>query len=135
MSVPKHERGVSELEFLYNARHLQVHTIRKCANFPKKYRFSISNPLELSARMIHGEVKKGNSIYPRNQHEFQMRRDCFIRAYAELYDFASQLEIAKEVIETLDDDAFMFWVSLVKQEIKLVKGVMESDLRRFKNLT
>lgn len=133
MSVPKHERGVSELEFIYNARQLQVHTIRKCANFPKKYRFSISNPLELSARTIHGEVKKGNSIFPRNQHEFQMRRDCFLRAYAELYDFASQLEIANEVLD-IDNDAFKFWTALVRQEIKLVKGVMESDKRRFKNL-
>ena len=134
MSVPKHLRGESELEFIYCARKLQVHTIRKCANFPKKYRFSISNPLELSAREIHGNVKKGNSIYPRNQHEFQMRRDYFLRAYAELYDFASQLEIAKELIETLDDDAFLFWISIVRQEIKLVKGIMDSDKRRFKNL-
>ena len=28
-----------------------------------------------------------------------MRRDCFLRAYAELYDFASQLEIANEVLD------------------------------------
>lgn len=62
-----------------------------------------------------------------------MRRDCFLRAYAELYDFASQLEIANEVLD-IDNDAFKFWIALVRQEIKLVKGVMESDKRRFKNL-
>ena len=132
LSVPKHERGVSELEFIYNARQLQVHTIRKCASFPKKYRFSISNYLEQAARDIHGEVKRGNSMgIPRNQHEFQMRRDCFLRAHAHLYDFASQLEVAKEVI---DDKALFFWMEMIRQEIKLVKGVMESDKKRFKDL-
>ena len=146
LSVPKHERGVSELEFIYNARQLQVHTIRKCANFPKKYRFSISNYLEQAARDIHGEVKRGNSMgVPRNQHEFQMRRDCFLRAHAHLYDFASQLEVAKEVMtirdesgraiqEVIDDKALFFWMEMIRQEIKLVKGVMESDKKRFKNL-
>jgi hypothetical protein len=133
LSVPKYERGPSEAEFLYNARQLQIHTIKKCANFPKKYRFSISNPLELSARTIHGELKKGNSINPRNQHEFQMRRDYFLRANAELYDFVSQLEVAKEVIG-FDDDALMFWASIVRQEIRLVKGLLESDKKRYRNL-
>lgn len=145
LSVPEHQRGVSNLEFIYNARQLQIHTLRKCANFPKKYRFSVSTYLEQLARNIHGEVKRGNSMgIPRNQHEFQMRRDCFLRAHADLYDFASQLEVAKEVMtirdeygrviqEVIDDDALQFWTSMIKQEIKLVKGVMESDLKRFKH--
>jgi hypothetical protein len=145
LSVPKHQRGESELEFIYNARQLHIHTIRKCANFPKKYRFSISNNLESLAWDIHGNVKQGNSIYPQNQHEFQMRRDCFIMANAQLYDFISKLEVAKEAMtirdeygrviqEVIDDDALFFWISLIEHEIKLVKGVLESDKRRFKNL-
>lgn len=62
-----------------------------------------------------------------------------------LYDFASQLEVAKEVMtirdesgrviqEVIDDKALFFWMEMIRQEIKLVKGVMESDKRRFKNL-
>ena len=135
------------MEFIYNARQLQIHTIRKCSNFPKKYRFSISNFLEQTARDVHGEVKRGNSMgIPRNQHEFQMRRDCFLRAHAYLYDFASQLEVAKEAMtirdengkviqEVIDDNALYFWTDMIKREIKLVKGVLDSDLKRFKNLS
>ena len=44
---------------------------------------------------------------PRNQHEFQMRRDCFLRAHAYLYDFASQLEVAKEE-DVLPPEAQLF---------------------------
>ena len=133
MSVPKHERGLSEQEFIYNARQLEIHTIKKCDNFPKKHKFSIAVPLVCIAREIHSNVKRGNNIYPLNQHEAQLRRDHFLEAKAALSDFVSLLEVAKEVIE-FDANVFFHWMEFVDKQEKLIKGVLDKDRKRYKNL-
>ena len=43
-------------------------------------------------------------------------------------------ESGRVIQEVIDDKALFFWMEMIRQEIKLVKGVMESDKRRFKNL-
>lgn len=35
MSVIKSKRGESEMEFIYTARQLEIHTIRKCVHFSR----------------------------------------------------------------------------------------------------
>ena len=133
MSVPKPQRSVSEMEFIRNARELQIFTIRKCKKFPTRFTFYVSIPLANSSMRIYEYVKRGNSINPANQHEVQMRRDCFLKANAELYSIISQIEVAEELFG-LNKDVMREWTSLVDREIALVKGAMDSDKRRYKNL-
>ena len=73
MSVPVGERDPSEMEFVANARKLQIYTIKKCKGLHKSYTFYIGIPLADSARKIHSCAKRANSINPTNQHEAQMR--------------------------------------------------------------
>lgn len=133
MSVPKPQRSVSEMEFIRNARELQIFTIRKCKKFPTRFTFYVSIPLANSSMRVYEYVKRGNSINPANQHEVQMRRDCFLKANAELYSIISQIEVAEELFG-LNKDMMREWTSLVDREIALVKGAMDSDKRRYKNL-
>lgn len=84
MSVIRSARSVSNVQFLYTARAIQLYTIQKCVGFPKRYTFYVSQPLAAIATRIYENVKCGNSIYPTNQHEVQLRRDYFLRAGAEL---------------------------------------------------
>ena len=133
MSVIKSKRSTSEMEFLYNARQLQIHTIKKVANFPKRYTFYVSQPIAACATRIHECVKCANSIYPLNQHEVQMRRDYFLRANAELNNLVSQIEVANELFG-IDMDAMKYWMNMVELEIRLVKAVMKADRERYKNL-
>lgn len=133
MSVPKPQRSVSEMEFIRNARELQIFTIRKCKKFPTRFTFYVSIPLANRSMRIYEYVKRGNSINPANQHEVQMRRDCFLKANAELYSIISQIEVAEELFG-LNKDVMREWTSLVDREIALVKGAMDSDKRRYKNL-
>ena len=81
------------MEFLATARKLEIYTIQKCVNFPKRYTFYVSQPLAAAATRIYEDVKRGNSIYPLNQHEVQIRRDYFLHANAELQSMISQLEV------------------------------------------
>ena len=133
MSVIKSKRGESEQEFLHTARELQIHTIRKVVNFPKRYTFYVSQPIAACAVRIHEDVKRANSVFPRNQHEAQIRRDYLIHAYAELQSLVSQIEVANELFG-LEPDAMKFWMDIVDTEIRLVRGVMEKDRERYKDL-
>lgn len=134
MSVVKSQRNESTMEFLVNARKLQAYTIRKCVNcIPKRYTFFIGTELAGSATRIYESVKKGNSIYPINQHEAQMRRDYFLTANVELQSLISQIELAEEML-SLDKSVVQEWSKLIATESRLVKAVMKSDREKFKDL-
>ena len=133
MSVIKSKRTTSDMEFLATARRLQIYTIQKCVNFPKRYTFYVSQPLANASTRIYEDVKRGNSIYPLNQHEVQMRRDCFLRANAELQSMISQLEVAQELFG-IEMDTLKYWMEIIDSEIRLVKAVMKADRERYKKL-
>lgn len=133
MSVIKSNRAESEMEFIHTARQLQIHTIQKCVNFPKRYTFYVSQPIAECATRIHEYVKCANSIYPLNQHEVQMRRDYLLRANAELNSLVSQLEVANELFG-IEGDKMKYWMEIVEKEIRLVKAVMKKDRERYKDL-
>ena len=133
MSVIKSKRKPSDMAFLYNARQLQIHTIKKCVNFPKRYTFYISQQIANCATRIHENVKLGNSIFPTNQHEVQMRRDYFLQANAELYNLVSQIEVANELFG-LEADSMIYWMDMIEEEIRLVKAVIKKDRERYKEL-
>ena len=133
MSVIKSKRSTSEMEFLANARKLQIYTIQKCVGFPKRYTFYVSQPIANAAVRIYEEVKRGNSIYPVNQHEVQMRRDCFLRAYAELQSLVSQIEAAQELFG-IEMDTMKYWMEMIETEMRLVRAVLKNDRARYKEL-
>lgn len=129
MSVIKSKRSTSDMEFLATARKLEIYTIQKCVNFPKRYTFYVSQPLAAAATRIYEDVKRANSIYPLNQHEVQIRRDYFLHANAELQSMISQLEVAQELFG-IEMDTLKYWMDIVDTEIRLVKAVLKSDRAR-----
>lgn len=133
MSVIRSARSVSEVQFLHTARELQIYTVQKCVGFPKRYTFYVSQPLAAVATRIYEDVKRGNSIYPANQHEVQLRRDYFLQAVAELQNLISQVEVAYELFR-FDANIMEHWMELVDTEMKLVKALLKSDKSRYKDL-
>ena len=134
MSVIKSERDTSEVEFINNARKLEVFTIQKCVNLiPKRYTFYIGNHLANSAHEIYSNAVKGNSVYPTNRHEVQMRKDYFIKAMVEARSLVSQIDIAYEMLH-FDIKILKDWMKLISDEINLLKGVIKKDQTRYKNI-
>ena len=133
MSVIKSKRSESEMQFIHTARELQIYSIQKCVNFPKRYTFYVSQHIAASATRVHECVKMANSIYPLNDHEVQMRRDYLLRANAELNSLVSQLEVAHELFG-IDERVMKHWMELVEKEIRLVKGAMKKDRERYRHL-
>lgn len=134
MSVIKSERDTSEVEFINNARKLEIFTIQKCVNLiPKRYTFFIANKLADSAHEIYSNAVKGNSVYPTNRHEVQMRKDYFMKAVVEARSLVSHIDIAYELLH-FDIKIMRDWMKLVNDEINLLKGVIKKDQARYKNI-
>lgn len=133
MSVVRSKRGESEVEFLHTARELEMYSIRKYVNFPKRFTFYLSQPIANIATRIYENVKKANSIYPTNQHEAQMRRDYLLTANAELFNLVSQVEVAHEMFG-LEPNVMAYWSEIIEKEVRLVKALMKKDKERYKNL-
>jgi len=133
LAVIKSKRTESEMEFIHTARQLQIYTLQKCVNFPKRYTFFVSQPIADAATRIHEDVKRANSVYPTNQHEVQLRRDYLLRANAELNSLVSQIEVAAELFG-IEPDTLRYWMEIVEKEIRLVKAVLKKDRERYKDL-
>ncbi len=140
MSVYKALRGESTVQFVETARELAVHTRTCCLKMPKRYTFYGAQALSAQADKIYGEVKKGNSIFPGNQHEAQLRRDHFSEANAELQAFIGQLGLMADLLkknpEKLKwlDPALEKWAALITEEAKLISGIKKADKERYKDL-
>ena len=133
MSVIKSNRAESEMEFIYNARELELFTLRKCSSFPKSFLFLKTESIAKLAVSIHSHVKQANSIYPLNQEEVQKRRNHLIDANAELNDWIGALEVAQELFG-INMSVMKSWSQLIEKEIRLVKAVMKKDRERYKDL-
>jgi hypothetical protein len=131
MSVIKSQRGLSEMEFLNNARKLEIYTIRRCVNtIPKRYTFYLGQHLADAATQIYANTKKANSIYPTNAREVQIRREFFLKAYVECQNLVSQIEVAYELIH-FETKVLEEWSELIATQINLIKGAMTKDRKRF----
>ena len=131
MSVPKHKRSESSMEFLDNAYKLRIYTVKQCISLPKRYTFyGLQSIGDLSFEILSA-VKAANSIYPTNAHEFQIRRDYFLKAYGETQALISQLNALQEIF-SIPSKSIMQWMELIQTELRVLKGIMKSDKRTFK---
>lgn len=133
MSVPKSKRGESSMEFLHNARELQLFTLRKVTKFPKRYTFYLSQPIAQMASHIYTDVVRANAIYPKNQQDAQMRRTYLIHALSEIKAIVSQIELACELFG-LDPMTVEQWMRMIDREKQLIEGLEKRDWERYKNL-
>ena len=133
ISVIKSKRGQSSMQFLDTATKLHIYTIKQCVKFPKRYTFYVSQSISDTATEILKCAKSGNSIYPTNAHEVQVRRDYFLRAYAETQSLVSLINDARELFD-ISGSTLTGWMELIQSELNLIKGVMKADKQRFKKL-
>lgn len=134
MSVIKSKRRTSGVQFLDTARELDLYTMKTCIKFiPKRYTFYLAQPTALIASNIHSCVKRGNSIFPATARDYEMRREQFIMAEAELQNLISKINIIYELFP-LPDNVIIKWHEFVDKEITLIKNLIKKDEERFKSL-
>lgn len=131
MSVIKSKRGESSVQFLETAQEIQKHSLRQVVKYiPKRYTFYVSQKITDSATDAHSYVKKANSIFPTNKRDAELRREFFMRAYAEYQSLISQINIAYDMFH-IPDDAMVAWMQMINSELALIKAVMRKDKERY----
>lgn len=133
MSVLKSNRGQSKMQFLETARELTEFTKTQCVKLPKRYTFFGVQRTWECADNIFANIKRGNSIYPTNPHEAQMRRDYFLIALADLHVLAAYIDDIKRRFP-IKDTVIGLWVEMVTTEQKLLKSILEKDKERYSKL-
>jgi hypothetical protein len=153
MSVPSSLRNLSKVQFVYTAKELKLYTIRKCKSFIKSYTYYTNIPCVENVNEIFNCVIKANNIYPRNQHEAQIRRDYLVEARGRLYILVTQVDDMYNLFQfrtkkdeerekrgerpqnkKSPEDILEEWMGLIDKEFKLIQGVLDSDLSRSKKL-
>lgn len=132
MSVLKKDRGVSSMQFVDTAYDLDLFTIRCCVKLPKRLTFYLGTELTKLASKVHAYCKAANSVFPTNEHEFQIRRDYLIKANVALQALIGKVSLLLELECNLSRATLHQWNQLMYEEAKLISGVKKSDKKRFK---
>lgn len=140
MSVIKSKRGESPMQFIETARKLEAHTFSVVTKAPKRYGPYLLYKLMALATTVHDEVRAANNIYPRNQHEAQMRRDHLINANIALQNLSPKLTLLYDAILQNPekcpwiDHAMKEFGEYITDEAQLISKVRKADHERYKDL-
>ena len=145
MSVPKSKRGESGFQVIDTSRELKRKMIQICVKLPKRYTDLILKDAVADSKAVARYTRIANSIFPTNQHEAQIRIDNWMLARATLEVLSDDLNDILEIpsvlrynesgkskgvtINELDEIS-----DLIDLETKLVKGCLEKDRKRYKQL-
>ena len=136
MSVVASQRTESDLAVIIKARELAVYTIKIASNeknFPKRYRWCITNKIIDSVIDINKYINKGNAIFVKGAEDFNIRRNMQVNAMAETYSLLAMMDIAYALFN-VDSDRVDYWTGLVIELQRLIKKWRDSDYERYKNI-
>lgn len=131
MSVVESKREEGKLRAATKAKELAVYTIRICSNeknFPKRYRWCLTNEIVRAALQINCCIEKANSVRYKNatEGELEIRRKYQTIAIAETYSLANLISIAK-TLYGLNGDKVEYWTRLVKSVRTLARSWKNSE--------
>ena len=144
MSVYASKRNESKAEFIRVAQQLATYTLEQVKKFPKSYRFCLTNDIVRLALEIHEDVLRANSIYLHNnimETEFNLREEYFTKARSAIFALSSLLTVTFSLVlkgnnflgdKKKTSGIFKEWARHLNYEAALVKGIIESDKKRYK---
>ena len=141
MSVYKSKRGLSAIQYVENARQLQIFTIKNCVKFPKRYTYIVVQKIAELAEDIDTHVRIAESIVPTNLREAQNKRDEHNYAFGLLNSLDDKLQLMYDIVSDNPNfktefkwlpNAMLEWGRLIQTERNLITGVKKADKKRFK---
>lgn len=145
MSVYVSKRNQAKPEFLMVAQELLIFTIKSVRRFPKSYHYPLTNDLLKLSNEIHEYALKANAIYVHKnmtEEDYKLRERYITLAKSSLVALSGKLTVTFKLVnegnnffENKADYSFMFqkWIDLVNTELDKLKGLTESDRKRWKS--
>ena len=143
MSVYKSRRKDAAAEFVSAARELRKATVRTVKRFPVSYRWEVTNNLLQLAAEVYTYSIKANNIYPHkgmSEDDFNLRHRYLRIATSSADAICGEITFCYELVDDgnnffkdkADYDAtFQTWISLANAALSKLKGVIESDKKRW----
>jgi hypothetical protein len=136
MSVVKSKRDEGELVVVTKANELATYTIKICsneANFPKRYRWCITNKIVDAALEINNQIIKANSVFVKDQSDYELRKKYQTEGLAATYSLLSMIDIGYRIFG-IDSKRIKHWTGLVLDVQNLMRNWRKRDIERYKNL-
>lgn len=144
MSVYASKRSESKAEFIKVAQDLATYTLEQIKKFPKSYQFNLVGDIYRLSSEIHENVLRANSYYIHKgmlEQDFLKREAHLADARSAIFALSGKLTMTFAAVmkgnNFLGDkkkasNIFKEWARLLNYEAALVKGVIESDKKRYK---
>lgn len=136
MSVVKSKRDEGELVVVTKANELAMYTIKICSNetnFPKRYRWCITNKIVDAALEINNQIIKANSVFVKDQSDYELRKKYQTEGLAATYSLLSMIDIGYRIFG-IDSKRIKHWTGLVLDVQNLMRNWRKRDIERYKNL-
>lgn len=144
MSVYASKRSESKMEFIKIAQELATYSLEQVKKFPKSRTFRFVDRIVDLAFEIHEDVTRANSYYVykgMSEQDFNKREEYLGEARSAIFAMSSLLTITFAFVlkgnNFLGDkkkmsNMFKEWARLLNYEAALIKGIVESDRKRWK---
>lgn len=137
MSVPKSKRSEGQLTVLVKANELATHTIKICSNeknFPKHYRWCITNKIVDSALDINNYITMANAVFVTDKNDVALRKQFQTKAIAASYALLSMMDIAYRTFG-IESKKIEYWTGLVIEVQNYLRNWKKSDAERYIDIT
>lgn len=137
MSVPKSKRSEGQLTVLVKANELATHTIKICSNeknFPKHYRWCITNKIVDSALDINNYITMANAVFVTDKNDVALRKQFQTKAIAASYALLSMMDIAYRTFG-IESKKIEYWTGLVIELQNYLRNWKKSDAERYNDIT
>ncbi len=136
MAVVKSKREEGELTVVTKATVLADYTLRICSNeenFPKRYRWCITNKIVDAVLDINCQIIKANSVFVKDKSDYELRKSYQTQGLAATYSLLSMIDIAFRMFG-IDSKRIKHWTGLVYDVQNLLRNWRKKDIGRYKNL-
>ena len=137
MSVVKSKRGEGQLLVITKANELATYTIKICSNeknFPKHYRWCITNKIVDSALDINNYITMANAVFVTDKNDVALRKQFQTKAIAASYALLSMMDIAYRTFG-IESKKIEYWTGLVIEVQNYLRNWKKSDAERYNDIT
>ena len=134
-------RKPTNIDFIDAVWDLRIYTLKICAKFPQRYKVWITDYIVKFSAMAHIHAFEANQIFPKTKEEAKKRKEELNKAYNALDQMYAQIDLAYQTFRfdnstngKTNAEILKYWLPLVSKSQRLIKGVISSDRKRFKDL-
>lgn len=136
MTVPKSKRTEGKLQVITKARDLRSYTIKVCTNeknFPKRYRWCITNGIVQDTNELVKLISSANAIKVEDASD-KLRRRTYQKMALELTEvLLDSVSVAYEIFR-IEASRIEYWTAELMDIQRLLRAWMRSDKERYKDI-